>query len=202
MAAVKVWKDEAGNVIPANRITKSEKIREKHAEQILKDAKKASEFLRLLKEKVNHATEEVMATVAEENKIDMTKRKGNFTWFNFDRSVKIEISINERIVFDDMLIAACKEKLMSFIDTTVSGTEEFVKDLILDAFNTAQGRLDTRKVMSLLKYQKRIKNNLFQEAMDLLTNAIRRPDSKTYSRVWIKNAKGEYENIDLNYSSL
>lgn len=199
---IKIWKDEAGNVIPANRITKSEKLRERYSERILKEAKNANKILKAVKELVHKASQEVFDMVAKENEIDLSKHKGNFTWFNFDRSIKIEININMRIVFDSILIAGCKDKLMTFIDTTVSSSDSFVKEIILEAFNTSTGNLDTRRVMGLLKYRDKVKNPLFKEAMDMLSNSIQRPDSKLYSRVWLKNAEGEYVNIDLNYSSI
>jgi hypothetical protein len=198
----KVWKDEAGNVIPANRITKSEKLRERYTARIVKEAKAINRALTTLKAFVDGASNDIFLQVAKENDIDISKRKGNFTWYNFDHSIKIEININERIAFDKLLINGCKEKLMTFIDNTVTGNEDFVKDLILDAFNTATGKLDTKKVMSLLKYQDRITNPLFKEAMQLLAKSVTRPDSKMYSRVWEKNSEGEYVNIDLNYSSI
>src|SRR5690606_379589 len=127
---------------------------------------------------------------------------GNFTWHNFDRSLKIEVSINERIQFDDLTITACKDKLNQLIDANNEGKVESIKDMVNDAFSTSRGKLDAKKVMSLLKYKSRIKAPVFQEAMVLLEESIRRPDSKVYFRIWKKNQDGKYENIDLNFSSI
>jgi hypothetical protein len=38
--------------------------------------------------------------------------------------------------------------------------------------------------------------------MDLIDKAIRRPNSRSYYRVAIRNNQGEYESIDLNFSSI
>ena len=79
---------------------------------------------------------------------------------------------------------------------------EFVKDLVTDAFSTSKGKLDAKKVMSLLKYRNKIKDYQFQEALNLIETSIRKPDSKTYFRVWERREDGSYGIVDLNFSSL
>jgi tRNA nucleotidyltransferase/poly(A) polymerase len=144
---------------------------------------------------------EVYVKMMEEFKTK-TDSKGNFTWFNFDRSVKVEVSIADRIDFDDLTITACKDKLDEFLDQNLDSKQEFVKQLVTDAFSTSRGKLDAKKVMSLLKYRTKIKSDLFQEALNLLESAIRRPDSRTYFRIWERDKSGEYKLIDLNFSSI
>jgi hypothetical protein len=46
--------------------------------------------------------------------------KGNMTWYNFDGSIKVEMSINENIDFDSMLIEKAKQKLMEMIGESIS----------------------------------------------------------------------------------
>ena len=86
------------------------------------------------------------------------KGKGNFTWFNFDRSIKVEVSISDRIEFDDLGIIACKDKLNEFLDSNIESKDDAVKSMILDAFNNTKGELDAKKVMNLLRYKSKIKN--------------------------------------------
>ncbi len=137
-----------------------------------------------------------------ESKSVNKQAKGNFTWFNFDRSIKIEVSINDRIEFDDLTMKACKEKFDEFLGLNLDEKQAFVKELINEAFSTSRGKLDAKKVMSLMKYRTKIKDTLFQDALDLLEQSIRRPDSRTYFRVWKKADDGQYKNIDLNFSSI
>ena len=130
------------------------------------------------------------------------KGKGGFTWKNFDGSIKIESSVSESIKFDDLGIIACKEKLELFLNNNLESKDAFIKQMVLDAFETSRGKLDAKKVLSLLTYRSKIKAPLFQEALNLLEKAIRRPDSKMYFRVFVKDEAGEYKNIDLNISSI
>ena len=198
----KKWIDEAGNEIPAHRITVAEKIAEKHSFYLFGLAINVNEQLRLIKEAVLSCSNEVYEAVMTENGVDVSKRKGNFTWFSFDRSIKIEVAINELVVFDDVTITACREKLMQFLKKSLNSTQEFIKDLILDAFQTRAGKLDTKKIMYLLKYEDKIKDQLYSDAMDLLKKSIRKPSKKTYYRIWKRNSSGEYDNIELNFSSI
>lgn len=130
------------------------------------------------------------------------KWKGNFTFYNFDRSLKVEVNVNETIQFDEALIAAARECLDSFITKNVQGTDEVVRTLINSAFHNTKGGLDSKKVLSLLKYRQKIKAGEFQKALNLIEESISRPSSKKYFRVWAKDADGKYQNVDLNFSSI
>jgi hypothetical protein len=197
----KTWTDEAGMEIPIARITGEERTRERASAKLLSGAKKINAQLAAFKEQITTTCDEVYNAFMASRKITAPAR-GNFTWFNFDRSIKIEVSINERIEFDDMTLTACRTKLNEFLSSAIDSKVDFIKDLVNDAFSTSRGRLDSKKVMSLLKYKSKIKQPEFLEAMDLLEQSIRRSTSKAYFRVWEKIESGEYEAIDLNFSSI
>lgn len=196
------WKDESGVEIPYNRTTKAERLMERHSAKILRDAlvvnKRLAEFKDLIRELSQQAYEAFM-----EEKQSNKETKGNFTWYNFDRSIKIEVSINEPIQFDDLTIKAAKEKFDAFMNANLSSKNEFVKQMIIDAFQTQRsGQLDTKRVMNLTRYERKINDPDFSRAVELINESIRRPKSKTYFRVWQKDASGEYQNIELNLSSI
>lgn len=196
------WTDETGRQVPMIYLTPAIKLRERNAAKILAGAIRINKELAAYKEYVNKLCNEVYEKVLEELKASGKNPNKSYTWYNFDRSVKIEVSMSERIDFDDITILACKQKLDAFLDENIDSKMEFVKELVTDAFSTSRGKIDSKKVMSLMKYRTKIKHPLFLEAMDLLTESIRRPDSKTYFRVWNRNEKGEYQSIDLNFSSI
>jgi hypothetical protein len=197
----KSWYDESGTLIPYNRLTKLELMREREIGRLLKDAMFINKKLKEFKDSVRIATEAIVDQFMAEKGIE-TIGKGNVTLFNFDRSVKVEVSISDRIEFDDLTMKACKEKFDSFLADNVEERQEFIKEMVNDAFSTSRGKLDSKKVMGLLKYESKVKDAKFQEAMNLLKESIRRPDSRVYYRVWLKDESGEYQNIDLNFSSI
>jgi uncharacterized membrane-anchored protein YjiN (DUF445 family) len=198
----KKWIDPAGNFIPANRVTPLEKKKERYADKIRKTALKISGELSELKELIEKASSEIYKETMSEKNVDIRNKKGNFVWYNFDRTIKIEIVRNDRIDFDTVLIDACKAKLDTFLETNINTENQFIKQLILDAFQTTKGRLDTKRVMGLLKYRSKIDNELFISAMDDLEQSITREFRKRYSRVWLKDDNGEWINIPLDYSDV
>jgi hypothetical protein len=197
----KNWIDETGIAIPYNRTSKSERVKEQVTGNILKHALKLSASLLSLKEDMASAITIVVESLMDEKKIPK-QHKGNFTIYNFDRSIKIEVAVNEMIQFDDALIAAARECLDSFISKNVQGTDEVVRVLINSAFHNTKGGLDSKKVLSLMKYRTKIKDKNFQRAIELIEQSISRPSSKKYMRVWAKDSAGQYQNIDLNFSSI
>lgn len=196
------WKDESGKETQYNRLFNYEKLMEKNAIKLFKDATKLNESLHEFKEKVREICEEVHEQYLKDKKID-SKGKGNFTWFNFDRSIKIEVSINDRITFDDMGIAICKQLFDEYLDDALKNTRnKMIEKMLKDAFTTSRGRLDTKKLTNLIRYEEEETHPKFRKAMSLLKSSIRKPSSKTYFRIWAKDTAGQYQNIDLNFSSI
>lgn len=197
----KLWIDETGMSIPFNRLSPSEKLKERLTGTLLSNALKINAGLLKFKEEMDTAVKAVTDALASEKKLPKNW-KGNFLIYNFDRSIKAEVNINETISFDDALIAAAREKLDSFITKNVQGTDEIVRALINSAFHNTKGGLDSKKVLSLMKYRNKIKDKTFQEALNMIEQSISRPSSKKYYRIWVKDEDGKYQNIDLNFSSL
>lgn len=202
-----VWIDEKGTRVPVKYISKSDKLKEMNANKVLIKAMKLNEDLAQFKTELTVICSKVYDEAMKHLAIDgkngrVFNNKGNFTWYNFDRSIKIEVSINERIDFDSIAINAAKEQLDAYIGEQLSDKQVFIRELVTDAFSTTRGKLDAKKVMSLLKYRSKIKAEKFQTALNLIEKSITRPSSKQYMRISFLQSNGEYSNVDLNFSSL
>ncbi len=197
------WIDETGNQTQYNRLYKHEKLAEKYSAKMLKEGLKINNSLAEFKAMVTQVCAELQEQYMKDKELDVIGQgKGNFTWYNFDRSIKIESAVHDQITFDDNGIESCKMLLDQFIDENIESKDIVIKELVNDAFSTSRGKLDAKKVMNLLRYRSKIKYPLFQKAMDMLEESIRRPSSRTYFRIWAKDASGQYQNIDLNFSSI
>lgn len=198
----KVWTDESGTPIPYNRTNNVEKLHEKSSNKIAKAALDVNKRLVAFNNLITELSQEAYDAFMDSKKVTKTT-KGNFTWYNFDRSIKIEINVNEPIVFDSLTITAAKEKFDEFLEEAIESKNDFIKDMVKDAFEAQRsGNLDTKQVLKLTRYEDKVKSPKFSEAIKLIREAIRRPKSKTYRRVWIKDEAGKYQNIELNLSSL
>jgi predicted HTH domain antitoxin len=197
----KVWYDEQGKEIPCEYLSGSLKLKESTAAILVRRAKVLNLSLKKFKKEIADRSLAVHQKAMEDYKAK-GDTKGSYTYFNFDRSIKIEVSIAERIDFDDLAIKAAKEKLDLFLNANLDAKTEFLKDMVIDAFSTSRGKIDSKKVISLMRYQTKITDQLFQEAIQILSDGIRRPGSKTYFRIFERIADGSYKLIELNFSAL
>ena len=198
------WIDESGTKIPYNRTTPLERLRERKIFTLFQKSQKVNESLLSFKNEVESIIEEILEASREANEVKL-KGKGNFTFFNFDRSLKVEVSVSELIRFDDVALESAKEVLLDLVRNNIQG-DDFILSIVEDAFQTSRGKLDTRKILGLKKHTERIKTKdmreKYEKAMSLIDQSISRPDSKTYYRVSFKDDAGEYQAVELNFSSL
>lgn len=195
----KTWLDNAGTPVPFNRITTAEKLKEKYAYNLATEALKLNNALCAFRETIDAQCMEVFQLVLTEMQIE--KSKGNHTWYNFDRSIKIEVSIGERIEFDTVLIEKCKDTLLELIREGVSKSHAYLESVILGAFQTTTGKLDTKRVMGLKAHARRITDERYHKAMEYLDESITRSFNKKYFRVSLLNEHKEYDAIGLDFSS-
>lgn len=200
----KIWIDESGQQIPYNRTTPNERMKERLAYKILTEAETINQRLISFKELISEVVEEVIEAARKENAVKL-EGKGNYTWYNFNRTIKIEVNVQEAIKFDELTIESAREKLMDLIRTNISG-DDFIISIVEDAFQTSRGKLDPRKILGLRKHTERINNKElkkeWESVMKLIDKSISRPTSKSYFKVWKLDEEGKYQGVELNFSAL
>lgn len=198
----KTWTDAKGTEVPYTRTTALERLQERNAHQLLTAAQRAEHLLAELKELVATKHQEVIAAVEKVNDVKLKDSKGNKVWYSFDRSVLVECSIQERIEFDGVLISAAREKLNEFLSAKLASDDEFLVEMVATAFETSNGKLDSKRVMHLLSYRSKVKAARFQEACDLIEKSMSRAYSKTYFRIGTRQEDGSYQFVQLNFSAI
>lgn len=196
------WLDESGVSIPYDRITKTERDREKLTAAIAKKATKVSDELTELKQFLVDKCGEAWEQYIKEYKGDKSAHKGNFTFFNFDRSIRIEVNVSEPIKFDDGIIQIAKQKLDAYLNEGITTSNDFIKEIVMSAFETRRGQMDVDKVLALKKYTTRINDERYTECMNLIDQAIRKPASKRYYKISIRNSGGEYVPVILDLAGV
>lgn|GEM_PF-430326 len=196
------WKDEAAREIPYNRTTNYERLAERTTAKLAKAAADLNSRLTTFKTDLKNEALKLYQAFCAENNGKIGQGKGNATFYNFDRSIKVEVTVNEAISFDENTIELAKAKLDEVLNDGLDGAKDFVKPLVMDAFTTTGGKLDTKRVLGLRRYADRVKDARYLEAMSLIDKAIRKPKSKEYFRVWIKGDNGQYYDIQLNFAAI
>lgn len=196
--AKKQWIDHNGQEIPAQYVPTIVKERDRLARRIHKQAVKLSEQLEQFKEMALDKSDEMYEKMMEDNNV-RTGKKGNYSISSFDKAIKVEVSVQERIEFDD-LIQVAQEKINQYLEQKKGSVDNEIQQIINLAFKTSKGRLDVKRVLSL--FSLKINHKLWLEAMDVLKQSINRNVSKRYFRVWEKDKNGDYKSVELNLSSL
>lgn len=198
----KSWTDAKGIEVPYNRTTAQERLQERSAYKLATEALKAEAMLKQLKELVLRVHADVLAGFDKAKGTTVKASKGNKEWYNFDRSIRVEADVQDRIEFDSLTITAAREKLHTYLTSKLSSDDEFLVEMVTKAFETTNGKLDSKRVMHLVSYKSKVKAQLFQEAIALIEQSIRRTNSKTYFRVSLREEDGSYRTIQLNIAAL
>lgn len=195
----KRWLDPDGNEIPAKYISKYKKAAERLTLRHIKKAKSLQEKLTEFKKQILADADQWYIDMLKEHNMEDKKSKGNFTIFSFDKSQKVEISVQDRIEFSD-LIQVAQEKIKEFIAEKSKGIDNELQQIVDQAFTTTKGKLDVKRVLGL--FGLKITHKKWLEAMELIRESMSRNHSKRYVRIFERDAEGKYVNVELNFSAL
>ena len=200
------WINASGDAVPVKFVPKADKAKEAIAGKVYNAAMKAEAVLMQLHTMLREAFTEVDALLKQEYELKAGKKKastkGNLSWFNFDRSLKVEANINDIVKWDNALMTEALTLLNTYISTNMTEANELISELVKSAFANTKGMIDTGKVFQILRYEDKIKNKSFQKACDLIKQAQSIDKTKLYMRVWEKDETGAYRNINLNFSNI
>ncbi|MEZ5195080.1 MAG: DUF3164 family protein [Bacteroidales bacterium] len=196
--ATKIWKNHNGDVVPAAYVPKLDKEKERTAIAIHKQATDISKRLAEFKAKALKKCDAIFDQMMADNNVT-TGKKGNYSITSFDKEIKIEVNVSERIEFDDQIKIA-QIKINEYLAEKTEGLDADIVQIINQAFKTRKGQMDTKSVLGL--FQLKISHKKWNEAMELIKQSISRNTSKRYMRIWKKDSSGEYKAVELNFSSI
>ncbi len=202
----KIWIEEDGTEVKISRVSPLEKLYEQIAQRIFKQATDLEARLSKFKAFMVEATEQVCRKYEETQK-DTTELQGSHIFYSFDKSIKIETKVQIPWIFNEELIAKCKENFLSFVDSLSGeiGDVKVLKEVFINAFTKRGGKLDGKKIEDLFKYKKQIKNKDFQAMLKVVDEAKSKGETRVYFYVWEGKKveeKMEYTPVQLNFSSL
>lgn len=195
----KVWHDHRGNEVPREYVPELDRKNEIAVAKIFKDAERLNQQLVKFKQDAFELTDQQYAAMLKSANIAPSARKGNYTLTSFDKSVKIEVNVSDKIDFDDN-ISLAQEKLNEFKKLKMTGTDKDITVILNHAFTTRKGRLDKARVFDLMQYD--IKHPLWIEGIELIRKAITVNSSVRYMEISYKDDEGRYIPVKLNFATL
>lgn len=197
MAKVKTMTDAQGNTIPLKYISAFDKDCDALALDLQKiwedEHKRLTQIAARAMEKINGLAEKYLHCEGGRGK----GAKGNYSFTAFDGSVKVTLREINRIVFDARIQRA-RELIYEMIKAkTAGGIDADILELVNNAFTPrADGMLSNGRIFGLMRLQ--IKDKRWQEAMEVLREAIKVTGTRPLIYVEQRQGDGSYRPIKLD----
>lgn len=141
----------------------------------------------------------VLDLIFEKYQVKRGGRDGNMQFFTFDRRYKLAIAVQKKINFGPELQAA-QAKLTEALDEMTNNDTSDLRTLVTAAFSLDGGQLRVAEILRLRGFK--IENEKWNEAMQIINDAILVISSKKQIRLYERNGQGEYIAIPLDIAAL
>jgi Skp family chaperone for outer membrane proteins len=191
------WVDAEGMNVPRKYIPEHDRLRDEMVTEVFEDVQKLHKELENLKETIREKTSAYLDKVADKYG---EKWQGNAQLLDFSGERSIEIKISKNIEFDERLQIA-KQKIDNYIKELVKNSGRDLVLLVNRAFRVDnKGKVDVRQILGLKQIA--IDNPDWQEAMQLIDDAIKVTNTRKYFNFRQRNENGEWETVTLNFSAI
>ncbi|WP_295936969.1 DUF3164 family protein [uncultured Xanthomonas sp.] len=188
--------DAQGRLIPLAHVKPIDLARDELVREIVQKAKALNRAIAEFKAGVFGDIEAFIQLSAEQYRVRLGGKKGNVQLLSIDGRYKVLRAIQESIAFDERLQAA-KSLIDACLIEWTEGARSELRALINDAFRVDQaGNIRTGQVLSLRRLA--IDDPRWQQAMCAIAEAVQVVGSKSYVRVYERDADGQYRPIALD----
>lgn len=185
-----------GGFDPESMIRPIDLTRDSLVQEIVAKARNAATELSELKAKFFSDIAAFVQLSAEEYGVQLGGEKGNVTLTSYDGRFKVLRAIQETLVFDERLQAA-KALIESCLRRWSKDAAPELQVLVNDAFQVDKaGNINTGRVLGLRRLP--IQDEEWQRAMTAIGEALQVAGSKSYIRIYERDANGEYKAISLD----
>lgn len=192
--------DGDGNLRRKDRIKPLEIDRDKLTRELFANAILVHDELHAFTQKLKKDVSEFINHAMKNYDKRLGGTKGNVTLFSFDRRIKIERSRQDRLCFNENLIAA-KAMIDECIKRWSKGSNKNLQAIVQGAFKTdKEGRFSAAKVLSLRQHN--IQDEQWQKAMNALADAIEVDSSAEYFRIYYRLENGTYCQLALDIANI
>ena len=184
------WINRKGVEVHPDNVPASEKIKDEMVREIISKAIDTQELIQKFKADTLESIDGYISLMRDEYNLNPVKGvKGNMTFDSFDGLLRVAISVNDTIEFDEKLVFA-KEKIDEFLKHETENASANIQTLVLRAFEVdKKGSVNTKNILALKSYD--IDSPLWNEAMKIIDDATKIASSKSYIRFYKKENIGD-----------
>lgn len=188
--------DSRGALMPVERVREIDRLRDNLVREIVAGAVSTHQVVSRFKAASMADIEAFVELSAERFDVKRGGAKGNVTLTSYDGRYRVVRAIDEYIVFDERLQIA-KELIDDCIRRWAVGSSTEIQALINDAFQVdKQGKVNVRRILGLRRLN--IEDETWRQAMTAIAESLQTVGSKTYLRIYERDAQGEYQQISLD----
>ena len=192
-------KDAKGRLIPVDMVKPIDLQRDSLVQDVVQAAKALHQSIASFKQTTSDDIQAFVELSAEEYGVNIGGNKGNINLLSFDGKYKVTRSISERLSFDERLQVA-KALIDGCIHRWSEGSNANIQVLVQDAFQTdKQGQINTARVLGLMRLE--IDDVDWQKAMEAIKDSMQVAGSKSYIRVYERQADDSYKAIALDVAN-
>ena len=192
--------DAKGNLVPLANIKEIDLLRDELVMEIAGKAHKVQQQMTAFKADSMADIAAFVQLSADRYDVAVGGKKGNVTLHSFDGAYRVNLSMQDTLVFDEGLLAA-KALIDECINEWTAGSRTELKTLINAAFQVdKEGNISTARVLGLRRLE--IKDEKWQRAMEALSDSLQVHTSKQFVRVYKRDDAGEYQLVSLDIAKV
>ena len=192
--------DAKGNLVPVANIREIDLLRDELVMEIVGKAQTVQQQMAAFKADSMADIAAFVQLSADRYDVAVGGKKGNVTLHSFDGAYRVNLSMQDTLVFDEGLLAA-KALIDECINEWTAGSRTELKTLINAAFQVdKEGNISTARVLGLRRLK--IKDEKWQRAMEALSDSLQVHTSKQFVRVYKRDDAGEYQLVSLDIAKV
>lgn len=189
-----------GHYVPLSAVKEIDKLRDDVVQDIISRAKELRSQMIGVKDIMFGNFHEFVELSAHEYDTKIGGQKGNVSLLSFDGKYKVQIAIQDNLVFDERLQVA-KSLIDECLRDWTKDSNDNIKAIIDNAFAVdKEGKINIRRVLSLRSLN--ITDDKWQKAMQAISDATQVISSKEYMRFYERDEYGKYQQITLDFASV
>jgi len=195
------WQNAQGNLVPEDAIKPVDKERDKLVRKLVEQARALQATMAAFKSGAMGDVETFVERSAERYDVKLGGKKGNITLPSFDGRYKVQLTVADRLVFDERIQAA-KALVDECIHEWTADSSTNIKALIEHAFQTdKEGKLNTGRILSLMRLS--IDDEKWKRAMEAIKDSMQVSSTTSYLRIYERVGDSDrYQQISLDLAGL
>lgn len=189
-----------GHLVPKASVKEIDKLRDEVVNKLATKAIDLNAYMKEVKDFMFTEFENFVAVSAQDYDTKIGGEKGNTSLYSYDGRFKMQMAINDNIVFDERLQVA-KSLIDECLNEWTADSNDNIKAIIGNAFQVdKEGKINTRRVLGLRSLK--ISEAKWIRAMEAISDSIQVTSSKEYIRVYERDGEGKYQQISLDFSNV